>query len=153
MYWTIMPRKPVSIEISELRKRVRAAIEQSRRAAAARRLQMDEAAKAYAEFLEQLAAPLVQMLANALRAEGYAFTVFTPAGGLRLATSTSGDDFIEFALDTQSDPFAILRVTRTRGRRVVQHERPIRGHTLIEHLTEEDVLHALFEEIGPFVER
>lgn len=148
-----MSRKPVEIEISELRKRVRAAIEQSRRGAAARRARMDEAAKTYAQFLEQMAVPLVKMLANALRAEGYSFTVFTPSGGLRLATAKTGEDFIEFGLDTQADPFVVLRVNRARGRRVVQHERPLRGQTLVEHLTEEDVLQALLEEIGPFVER
>ena len=110
---------------------------------------MDEAAEAYAQFLEQMAVPLVKMLANALRAEGYSFTVFTPSGGLRLATAKTGEDFIEFGLDTQAEPFVVLRVNRARGRRVVQHERPLRGQTLVEHLTEEDVLQALLEEIGP----
>jgi hypothetical protein len=36
---------------------------------------------------------------------------------------------------------------------VVQHERPIRGEERIEQLTEEDVITALLEEVGPFVER
>jgi hypothetical protein len=43
-------------------------------------------------------------------------------------------------------------VNRARGRRVVQHERPIRGKP-VDQLTEEDVLQALLEELGPFVER
>jgi hypothetical protein len=154
MYRTIMTHHTVGIEISGMRKRLRAAIEQSRRAAAARRAENDEAAAAYETFLLNMAGPLVQMLANALRAEGYPFTVFTPRGGLRLASGRSGEDFIEFVLDTTAQhPTALLRVNRGRGRRVVQHERPIRGEERIEQLTEEDVIKALLEEIGPFVER
>ena len=149
-----MTRKPVAIETSELRKRLRAAIEQSRRAAAARRVQLDQAATAYRHFLENTAAPLVHVLANVLLAEGYHFTVFTPSGGLRLASAKSSEDFIEFALDTsQAEPFVVLRVNQARGRRVLEHERPVKGRTAVDQLTEEDVLQALLEEIAPFVER
>jgi hypothetical protein len=149
-----MTRPPVAIETSELRKRVRATIEHSRKNAAARRARLDEAATAYHELLQSTATPLVQMLTNTLRAEGYHFTVFTPNGGLRMALAKSGDDFIEFALDTSPDePVAVLRVNRSRGRRVVQHERPIKGRTAVDKLTEEDVLQALLDELGPFVER
>ncbi len=145
--------KPVEIEISELRKRLRAAIEKSRRAAAERREKVDAASAAYAQVLENKAGPLAHMLANALRAEGYNFTVFTPSGGVRLSSAKSGDDFVEFALDAaQPEPVVVLRVNRSRGRRVVQHERPIRGKP-IDQLSEEDVLQALLEELGPFVER
>lgn len=94
------------------------------------------------------------MLANTLRAEGYSFTVFAPQGGLRMGLAKSGDDFIEFALDTsQAEPIAVLRVNQSRGRRVLQHERPIKGRTPVARLTEEDVLQALLEELAPFVER
>lgn len=149
-----MTRKPVAIETSELRKRVRAAIDHSRKHAAARRTKLDEAAAAYRELLDSTATPLVRMLANTLKAEGYDFTVFSPNGGLRMALARSGDDFIEFALDTsQDEPFAALRVNRTRGRRIVQHERPVKGRTPVDTLTEEDVLQALLEELAPFVER
>lgn len=154
MYLTFMTRKPASIETSELRKRLRHAIEERRKATAARREQLDAASAAFSELLDSTATPLVQMLANALRAEGHHFTVFTPNGGLRMALAKSADDYIEFALETsQDEPFAILRVNRTRGRRVVQHERPIKGRTPVERLSEEDVLQALLEEIAPFVER
>ena len=147
-------RNRVEIEISELRKRLRAAIDGSRREAASRRVRVDAASAAYAQFLERLAGPLVQMLANALRAEGHHFTVFTPGGGLRLSSAKSGDDYIEFSLDSaQAEPAVMLRVNRARGRRVLQHERPVRERTPVEELTEEDVLQALLEEIGPFVER
>ena len=48
--------------------------------------------------LEQDLTP-IRLFANALRAEGHNFTVFTPNGGLRMALAKSADDFIEFALD------------------------------------------------------
>jgi len=149
----LMP-KPVEIEISELRKRLRAAIDKSRRAAADHRARVDAASAAYATFLQDKAGPLAQMVANALRAEGYHFTVFTPAGGVRLSSVKSGDDYLEFALDSaQPEPAVVLRVNRSRGRRVMQHERPLREHATVDALTEEDVLQALLQEIGPFVER
>jgi hypothetical protein len=149
-----MANNTVGIEISDMRKRLRAAIERSRKAAEARRRDVDEASAAYDRFLARLAEPLVQMLANALRAEGFAFTVFTPKSGLRMSAARSGEDFIEFALDTSGPhPTVLLRVNRGRGRRVLQHERPIRGEERIDQLSEEDVLKALMEEIGPFVER
>jgi hypothetical protein len=47
----------------------------------------------------------------------------------------------------------VLRVNQSRGRRVLQHERPIKGRTPLGRLTEEDVLQALLEELAPFVER
>ncbi len=150
----IMTPKPLAIETSELRKRVRALIDNRRKQAADRRVKLDEAAAAYRELLESTATPLVQMLVNTLRAEGYSFTVFTPNGGLRMAPSRSADDFIEFALETsQGDPFVALRVNRTRGRRVIQHERPVKDRTPVDALSEEDVLQALLDELGPFVER
>jgi hypothetical protein len=149
-----MTRNPVTIETSELRKRLRATIDQSRRAAAARRARIDQASADYQQLLDVTATPLVQMLANVLRAEGYNFTVFTPNGGLRMALAKSSEDFIEFALDTsQAEPVAVLRVNQSRGRRVLQHERPVNDRTPIDRLTEDDVLQALLEELAPFVER
>jgi hypothetical protein len=149
----LMP-KSTEIEISELRKRVRAAIDKSRREAAERRARVEAASAAYAAFLDQIATPIAKMFANALRAEGYNFTLFTPSGGLRLASAKSGDDFLEFSLDIgQSEPAVMLRVNRARGRRMLQHERPVRERTPVGKLSEEDVVQALLEEIGPFVER
>ena len=149
-----MTRTPASIEISELRKRLRHAIDERRKATVTRRAALDAAAAAYTDLLDMTATPLVQKLANALRAEGHNFTVFTPNGGLRMALAKSADDFIEFALDTsQDEPFVTLQVNRSRGRRVVQHERPVKGRTAVDRLSEEDVLQALLDEIAPFVER
>src|ERR1700741_4460159 len=98
-----MTRTPASIEISELRKRLRHAIDKRRKTTAARRTALDAAAAAYTELLDMIATPLVQKLANALRAEGHNFTVFTPNGGLRMALAQSGDAFVEFTLHTFPD--------------------------------------------------
>ena len=95
-----MARQPASIETSELRKRLRHTIDERRKVTAARRQRIDAAAAAYTELLALTATPLVQMLANALRADGHNFTVFTPNDGLRMALTKSADDFIEFTLDT-----------------------------------------------------
>jgi hypothetical protein len=154
MYLTFMTRKPIAIETSELRKRVRATIDRSRRAAAIRRERMEQAAAAYEDLLEHVATPITRMLANVLKAEGYHFTVHTPKGGLRLASATSGEDFIELGLDTsQDEPSVVVRVNRARGRRTFQHERPLVNGRAVESLGEEDVLAALLDELGPFVER
>src|SRR5262245_32951575 len=149
-----MVRAHVGIEISEVRKRLRAAIEHGRKAAAARRQLLDEADREYGAFLSGTAEPIVQMLATALRAEGFPFAVFTPARGLKLASARSDADFIEFALNTSgTQPTVLLRVNRGRGRRIIQYERPVRENTPIAALTETDVLETLLEEIAPLVSR
>ena len=142
------------METSEVRRRVRQAMEQARRASVERRMRADAAARAYDTFLLNVATPVFQMFANALKAEGYPFQVFTPAGGLRLMSERSSDDYIELVLDTTGDPPVVAaRVNRGRGRRVLTTERPLRADRAVEHLTEEDVLELLLGEIEPFVER
>ncbi len=142
------------MEISDVRKRYRHAIEEARTKAVERRARADAANRAWPVFLAQIAAPVFRMVAGVLKAEGHPFTVFTPADGLRLMSDRSSDDFIELVLDPSVDPPApLVRVNRGRGRRVVTAERPLREGTSIDRLTEEDVLEMLLEEIVPLVER
>jgi len=142
------------MEISDIRKRLRQTLDQAKRASTERRARGDEAGRAYQTFLARVATPVFQMFATVLRAEGYAYQVFTPAGGLRLMSERSSDDFIELALDTTVDPpIAIARINRGRGRRILSTERPLREGVPIESLTEEDVLAMLLAEIVPLVER
>jgi len=142
------------IDVSEVRKRLRAAIEEHRRAAVSRQGVTDAASADYEQFLSTVATPVVQTLANVLRAEGFSFTVFTPRSGLRLASSKYRDDYIEFSLDTSAAaPTVLLNTSRARGRRLVRAERPLRDGAAISELTEEDVLRGLLEEIAPLVER
>lgn len=142
------------MDIPDVRRRLRAAIERARREAAERRARSETAARDYDELLEKRAVPVFQTFAAALAGEGPRFKVFTPAGSVRLASESAKDDFIELTLDTGTDPpEAIGRISRGRGRRMISAERPVREGASIADLTEEDVLSFLVREIVPFVER
>ena len=88
------------MEISDVKKRVFETIERAKRTAAERRTRIDEAAREYDVFLNQIAVPLFRQIAAVLKAEDRMFTVFTPGGSVRLMSDRSGDDYIELALDT-----------------------------------------------------
>jgi hypothetical protein len=142
------------MEISDVRRRVRQTLERARRASAEHRARVDAAARAYESFLSNIATPVFRMFATAIKAEGHAFVVFTPAGSLRLASERSAEDYIELLLDTESDPPVVAaRINRGRGSHLLTAERPIREGAAVESLTEEDVLEFLLKEIEPFVER
>lgn len=142
------------MEVSEVRRRLRGAIEKAKQAAAERRARNDAAARDYEVFLADRATPVFHQFATALSGEGHAFKVFTPAGSIRLSAERSPDEFIELVLDDSSDPPAVVgRTTRGRGRRMVSAERAIGGGAPVADLTEEDVLTFLLEEIVPFVAR
>ncbi|HVC20030.1 MAG TPA: hypothetical protein VNE16_08125 [Vicinamibacterales bacterium] len=142
------------MEVSEVRRRLLDTIDRARRAAAARRTGVADAEKAYERFLAQVAVPVFRQMASALKAEGYAFTVSTPAGSVRLASDRAAQDFVELTLDTESDPPAVVgRASRERGRRVLTQERPIRAGAAVDTLDEHDVLEFLLTSLVPFVER
>lgn len=143
------------MEVSLVRKRLKNAIERSREQAQQRRQDVAEAEKAYQAFLDEVATPLVRQLANVLKVENYAFTVFTPGGGgLRLASDRTRDDYVEFALDgTGSRPQVVGRIRQVRGSRTLEDERPIKPGAAVEDLTDEDVLDFLLKALEPFLER
>jgi hypothetical protein len=144
----------VPIETSELRRRLRTAIEQARSNAAARRARSDAAVRDYEKFLTTVAVPVVQQFANVLSAEGYHFNVATPASSVRLTSAGAGEDYIEIALDTTEDPPEVVgRTSRGRGRRMIASERAVRERTAIAELNEEDVTAFLLAEIVSFVAR
>ena len=129
-------------------------MEAARQQAQRHRLQVAQAEHEYAAFLTNVATPVVRQLANALKAEGYSFTVFTPGGGLRLASDTRRDDFIELMLDSTPDrPQVLGRISHTRGSRTLDEERPVKPGASPEALTEEDVLDFLLNALGPWLER
>jgi len=142
------------MEVSEIRRQVRAAIESARREARERRVRTDRAALEYQDFLRDRAVPVFQTVAAALVAEGYRFKIFTPADSVRLASETSSTDFIELALDPASDPPAVIgRISRGRGSRLVDRERPVREGTPILDLSDKDVLAFVMTEIAALLER
>jgi hypothetical protein len=141
------------MDIAEVRKRVLHTIDRAKREAAARRARVDEASREYGEFLDRIAVPLFHQVARALRAEGHSFNVFTPSGSVRLASERSGEDYLELLLDTSGAmPQVVGHCSRSRGRRVLETERPI-GDGRIAALSDEDVLEFLLKELEPFVER
>jgi hypothetical protein len=142
------------MDIPEVRRRVRAAIERGRRDAAARRERSDASTRAYGEFLSLRAVPAFNLLAGALVGEGHRFKVSTPADSVRLTAEGSPENFIELLLDPSDDPPVVLgRTNLGRGRRAITRERPLRKTTPIADLTQDDVIEFVLEEIVPFLER
>jgi hypothetical protein len=141
------------MEVSDVRRRLRGAIEAARRTAGARRERSDAAARDYEQLLAERAIPVFQTLGSALTAEGFRFKVFTPAGSVRLAAEGS-NDFVELALDTSADPPAVLlHASRGRGRRQITSERSLVSGPAIANFSDEDVLAAVLDEITPLLER
>jgi hypothetical protein len=139
------------MEISLVRKRLTETIERAKKQAAERRGRSDRASRDFEVFLHKIAVPLMRQVANALKADGYAFTVFTPSDSVRLMSDRATDDFIELTLDGGGEmPRVMGRVSRTRGRRVIDDERPVGAP---ETLTEEQLLDFLLKELEAFVER
>ena len=142
------------MEVSDLRRRIRAAIEAARLRAADRRARTDAATRAYEPFLETIGVPAFHTTANALVGEGHRFKVTTPGQAVRLTAERSADDFIEMALETDRDVPAVLLVAqRGRGRRMISAERILREGPDIAAITEEEVISALIEELVPLIER
>jgi hypothetical protein len=139
------------MEIADVKRRVTETIERARRHAAERRTRNDETLRVYDTFLERTAVPIFRQVANVLRAEGYIFTVFTPAGAVRLMSDRAAEDYVELVLDsTGGEPTVSGRSSRSRGRRVVESERPIGNPST---LTEDEVLTFVLTELEPLVER
>ena len=139
-------------DVAEVRKRIRAEIEKSRRDQADRRVRVAEATAAYDAFLQNAAIPVFRMFANVLKSEGLNFEVMTPSGGVRLQSERHRDDAIQMELDTSADPpQPLVTVTQARGSRVIQSDRTIKGSNPLVQLTEEDVIEMLLEEMRPWI--
>jgi hypothetical protein len=139
------------MEISLVRKRLTETIERAKKQAAERRGRSDQASRDFEVFLHKIAVPLFRQVANALKADGYAFTVFTPSDSVRLMSDRATDDFIELTLDAGGDaPRVMGRVSRTHGRRVIDDERAVGAP---DALTEDQLLDFLLKELEAFVER
>ncbi len=139
-------------DVAVVRKRVKTAIEQARRDQTERRGRVAEATKAYDAFLESAAIPVFKMFANILKSEGLHFEVMTPAGGVRLQSERQRDDSIEMELDASADPpQPLVTITRVRGSRIIQSDRSIKGSNPLVHLTEDDVIEMLLEELRPWL--
>lgn len=142
------------MEISHVRNQLKNAMQRARERAQQRRQRTGEAERAYETFLQDVATPVTRQVANALKSEGYAFTVFTPGGGLRLASDRGRDDYVEIALDTSGDrPQVIGRTSHTRGSRTMEDERPVKNGASPDQITEADVLDFWLGVLEPWLER
>lgn len=142
------------MEVSQVRKRLKVAIDGSRERAARRRERVAEAQRAYEQFLTEIAIPVSRQLANAMKAEGYAFTVFTPGDGLRLAADRGRDDFIELALDATGDrPEVMARISQQRGSRTLDEEVAVKRGADPAAISEEEFLDFLLGALEPWFER
>jgi len=134
------------MEISAVKRRVQQSLATARTRAQERRQQTDEATRDYKVFLEVVATPLVQQLANVLKVEGYAFTASTPGDTVRLTNDRGRGDFVELALDTSGErPQVVGRITQSRGSRRLDEEQPIKAGALPSELTDEDLLEFLMQ--------
>jgi hypothetical protein len=142
------------MEISHVRNQLRNAIDRARERAQHRRQRTQDAERTYQAFLENVATPVTKQVANALKAEGYAFTVFTPGGGVRLAADRGRADYVELGLDTSGDrPQVMARISRTRGSRTLEDERAIKQDASPEEITEKDMLEFWVDVLEPWFER
>ena len=142
------------IEVSAIRRRVQQRLEHIKRTSAERRARAAEAEAQYATFLSEIATPVFRTVASVLASEGYPYKVFTPAGGVRLASDRAGHSFVDLRLDTAGDaPQVVAEVSRERGSRTLSDDRPVREGAPIDTLTDEDVLAFLLDAIGELIER
>lgn len=141
------------MEISDVRRRVRAAIEAARTRAEARRVSRDEASRAWEGVRSDLAVPAFHQVASALVGEGHRFKVVTPGEAVRLTPDRGGEEFVELALVTErEEPALVLTSTRGRGRRVITTEHVFRDGPAIASVSEEEIVAALLEALTPFLE-
>jgi hypothetical protein len=142
------------MELPDVRRHLRAVIEEAKRQSAERRVRTDEASRAYDVFLPEVAVPAFHAVAQALTGESYRFKVTTPGDAVRLMPEFSNEDFIELALDTTGDvPALLLTSSRGRGRRKVVTEQPVFAGRPIADLSQDDVILAVVAVLPPFVER
>lgn len=143
------------MDVSELRRRILRALDDAKNDAALRRTEVDAVQRAFEEFLERVAVPVLRQTQTVLKAEGHSFTVHAPAGGARLVSDTSAQTFLEFTLDQSGDrPLVIGRVSRQRNRgRIVVEEEPVATDKAVAALTDEDVAAFLVAQIPRLVKR
>lgn len=143
-----------TLEVAEVRRRVRLRIETLKHEAAHHRVQVDAASASFGPWLERVAVPLFRQFANVLRAEGLLFRVLTPAGLVRIEAERSAEDFLELRLDTERRPVAIvLRRGYSRGSHLFSDDRVVAEGIDYSHVTATDVLDALVEDAAPFLGR
>jgi hypothetical protein len=142
------------MEPSDVRRRLRGAIEQAKRRAADRRGVADEASRVWRERLPDVVVPAFQAVLNALSGDGFKFSLSTPGETARLSPERSPAEFAEIALDTNRElPAVMVRSTRGRGSRTIESERVVAEGPEIAELTDDAIVGILIDEIVLLIER
>jgi hypothetical protein len=142
------------LETAEVRRQLTHRLAELRKAQAQRRQAVDAARAVFDTVLEREVAPTVRQFVQALKAEGYPFSVETPAGMVRLVSDRSRDNVIDIVLDVAGpQPSVVVRSAFSRGRRTLEDERTIAEGEAIADLDGALVLAALLELVEPFVDR
>jgi hypothetical protein len=129
------------MDVSELRKRILRAVDDARKDATARRSLVDQAVKAYGEYLNTVVVPMLKQTAAIVNASGGTFVVSTPADSARLSAQQATETYLEIALDRSGpEPEVVGRVSLARGRQgTIVDERPVATGKPVEKLTEDDL--------------
>ena len=142
------------LETAEVRRKLTHRLAELRKTQAQRRAAADAAREAFDSVLEREIAPTVRQLAQVLKAEGFNFSVQTPASTVRLVSDRSSDNVVDIVLELSApQPAVVARALYTRGRRQLEDERTLAQGDAIASLDGERVLAVLLEVIEPFVER
>jgi hypothetical protein len=142
------------LETAQIRRRVKARLDQVKRGAAARRDHAAAAERAYATYLADIATPVFNAVASSLSAEGFPFRVSTPGTAVRMDSERAGRTYLELHLDTSgSESTVLLEVSRERGNRVLNDERPVAIGAAIDTATDEGLLDLMVDAIGDLIER
>ena len=142
------------MEVSEVRRRVQAALAAARERAQRRRQSVADAERAYDAFLANVAVPIARQIANVLKVEGYPFMVSTPGRGVRLASDRGRDDFVDISLNTETDPPAVVgHIRHARGSRTIDEQRPVKAGAGPDQISEDEMLEFLMRALAPWLER
>ena len=142
------------LDSAEVQRQFTHRLAQLRKAAVQRREDVSRAREAFERVLDAEIAPTVRQLAQVLKAQGFPFSVQTPAGAVRLVADRSSDDFIGVTLDvTRRQSAVVAHRQYTRGRRVLDDERVLAEGDAIASLEAGAVLDVLLDLVEPFIER
>ena len=156
-----MPLRPTSLllltamlETAEVRRQLTHRLAELKKAQAQRRATTDAARAAFDTVIEREIAPTARQFAQALKAEGFPFSVQTPASTVRLVSDRSSDNVIDIVLELgPKQPSVVMRSAFTRGRRQIEDERVLASGDDIAAIDGARVLAMLLDAIEPFVER
>jgi hypothetical protein len=142
------------LETAEVRRQLTHRLAELKKAQVQRRGAADAARTAFDTVLEREIAPTVRQFVQALKAEGFPFSVQTPASTVRMVSDRSSDNVIDIVLELGlPQPAVVARSAYTRGRRQVEDERTLAQGEGIATIDAERVLAVLLDMIEPFVER